>query len=73
MDLSEKSDEELLELAKSGTMGERVFFEWVRRYKKRIYFHVHRILQNHEDADDATQLTFIKLYKHINQFESRSG
>lgn len=44
----------------------------VNTYKQRLYWHIRRIVLNHDDADDVLQNTFIKVYKNINGFKGES-
>ena len=37
-----------------------------------IYFHLRRLLGNHEDAADASQNTFVKVYTSLHSFEFKS-
>lgn len=71
--MREASDIELLSFLKDEVKKQAAFFELVSRYKQRIYFYTHRILESHEDADDATQNTFIKLFENASKFEGRSA
>ena len=41
-------------------------------YKERLYWHIRRIVLNHDDADDVLQNTFIKVYKNIDNFKGES-
>ena len=34
-------------------------------YKERLYWHIRRIVMNHDDADDVLQNTFIKIFRSI--------
>ena len=42
-------------------------------YNERLYWHVRRIVGVHEDADDAIQNTWIKVYKNLDKFQGDSG
>lgn len=44
----------------------------MRQYKERLYWHIRKIVLNHEDADDVLQNTFIKVYKNIHAFKGDS-
>ena len=44
----------------------------VRKYRKQIYWHVRRIVIDHDDSDDVVQNTFIKIWKNINKFREES-
>lgn len=44
----------------------------IDKYKKKIYWHVRRIVIDHDDADDAVQNTFIKVWENLEQFREDS-
>lgn len=44
----------------------------MEQYKERLYWHVRRIVLDHDDADDVLQNTFIKVYKNIQGFKGDS-
>lgn len=44
----------------------------VDTYKERLYWHIRRIVLNHDDADDVLQNTFIKVFKSIDGFKGDS-
>jgi len=50
----------------------KAFEVLVNIYKKRLYWHIRRIVLNHDDTDDVLQNTFIKVYKSINNFKEES-
>lgn len=37
----------------------------VRTYQQRIYWHIRKMVIDHDDADDVTQDVFVKVYKNI--------
>jgi RNA polymerase sigma-70 factor (ECF subfamily) len=54
--------------------GDRAeFARLVESYSSRIYRLAMKMLQNQQDAEDILQETFIKAYKALPQFESRSS
>lgn len=50
----------------------KAFEVLVNIYKERLYWHIRRIVLNHDDTDDVLQNTFIKVYKSINNFKEES-
>jgi len=42
------------------------------QYKERLYWHIRKIVLNHEDTDDVLQNTFIKVYHNIHSFKGNS-
>ena len=49
------------------------FDKLVSLYEKVVYRICHRFFNNEEDALDATQEVFIKVYRYIDRFEGRSS
>jgi len=45
----------------------------VVKYRERLYFHIRRVVILHEDADDALQNTFLKVWENITGFRSDSS
>lgn len=64
------SPEELLRRAKSGDF--QAFQLIVAQLQPRVYRLVYRILQQREDAEDATQQTFLAMVEHIGEFREES-
>ena len=46
------------------------FKELINQYKERLYWHVRKIVVNHDDTDDVLQNIFIKIYRNIHKFNS---
>lgn len=44
----------------------------VRAYQQKVYWHVRKMVIDHDDADDLTQEVFIKIHKHIGTFRNDS-
>lgn len=65
-------EKELVIALKSQNESERAFRVLVNLYKERLYWHIRKIVLNHEDTDDILQNTFIKIYKNIHKFEEKS-
>lgn len=51
---------------------DRVFELIVKKYQKRLYWHVRKIVVDHDDADDVLQNTFIKAWKALDSFKEES-
>jgi len=54
------------------TTRNRAFNTLLDTLQKPIYFHLRRLLGNHEDAADASQTTFIKVYTSLHTFAFKS-
>lgn len=44
----------------------------ISTHKERLYWHIRKIVLNHEDTDDILQNTFLKVFKHIDTFKGDS-
>ena len=42
------------------------------KYQQKIYWHVRRLVIDHDDTDDLVQETFVKVWKNLNNFRSDS-
>lgn len=70
-ELNINTDDELLIAAfKAGSQN--AFNLIVRKYQKRIYMLIRKMVLDHDDADDITQEVFIKLYGSLNNFRGDS-
>jgi RNA polymerase sigma-70 factor, ECF subfamily len=54
------------------TICNRAFKVLLDTLQKPIYFHLRRLLGNHEDASDASQTTFVKVYTSLHSFAFKS-
>lgn len=66
------SDEELLSLFKQPATKEQGFTGIIKKYQERLYWHVRRMVVEHEDANDVLQNTFIKIWNGLNNFREDS-
>jgi RNA polymerase sigma factor (sigma-70 family) len=51
---------------------ENTFRILVKEYKERLYWHIRKIVLNHDDTDDILQNTFIKVFRNIDKFKGDS-
>lgn len=65
-------EETLVQELKAKDTQSRAFVVLVSTYKERLYWHIRRIVLNHNDADDVLQNTFIKVYRNIDSFKGDS-
>ncbi len=65
------TDRELIDLFHSGTR-EKAFTLLVEKYQQKVYFHIRRMVKNHDDADDVMQNTFIKVWKGLENFRNEA-
>ncbi len=67
------SDDQLLLLLQNEATKERGFRLLMEQYQERLYWHIRRMVIEHEDANDVIQNTFIKVFKSIQRFEGKSA
>lgn len=65
-------DAEILILIEDPEQEEKGFKHLMTKYQEPLYWHIRRIVKNHQDADDVLQNAFIKVYKNIKSFESKA-
>ena len=61
-------DKELLEKVRNPETRNYGFNLLVRTYQQRVYWHIRKMVIDHDDADDLTQEVFIKIYKNLESF-----
>lgn len=52
---------------------ERGFKMLLSAYQESIYFFIRRMVVSHYDAEDVMQETFIRVFRHLNQFRKESS
>ncbi len=65
-------DKELLAKIKNPDTRNYGFNMLVRSYQQRVYWHVRKMVIDHDDADDLTQEVFIKIHRYIDTFREDS-
>ncbi len=66
------SDQDIINLCRDSQTRERGFRLLLGAYKEKVYWHIRRILYNHEEANDVTQDVFIKVWKGLDTFRGDS-
>lgn len=65
-------DKELLTKIRNPDSRNYGFNMLVRSYQQRVYWHVRKMVIDHDDADDLTQEVFIKIHRYIDTFREDS-
>lgn len=65
-------DKDLLSKIRNPETRNYGFNMLVRTYQQRVYYHVRKMVIDHDDADDLTQEVFIKIHRHIDNFREDS-
>jgi RNA polymerase sigma factor (sigma-70 family) len=69
----EQNDHLLVASFKNEKLKEASFTQLVRKYQERLYWHVRRMVVDHEDANDILQNVFIKVWKSLGDFREESN
>ncbi len=57
---------------KQADSKDEAFTRLVQEYKERLYWHIRKIVLDHDDANDVVQNTFIKVHLNIENFNENS-
>ena len=52
---------------------EKAFTRLVSEYKERLYWHIRKIVIDHDDANDVVQNTFVKIHLNVEKFKENSS
>lgn len=66
------TDEEILALFATPGQEPQGFSQLVQKYQRRVYHFCRKMVIDHDDADDLTQDTFIKVWTHLHKFRQDS-
>ena len=72
MDEQHLDDSELLAQFKDPLTKEKGFTGIIKKYQQRLYWHIRRIVVQHEDANDVLQNMFIKVWNALENFREDS-
>ena len=65
-------DKELLFQFKNEATKEAAFTRIIKKYQEKLYWHIRRMVVEHEDANDVLQNMFIKVWKSLENFREDS-
>lgn len=66
--INETNDNLLLTLYRQADTRESAFTAIVRKYQQKLYWHIRRMVVEHEDSNDILQLVFIKMWNNLEDF-----
>ena len=72
MALNPLSDTELLALFKNQSTKEIAFTGIVKKYQERLYWHIRRMVNSHEDANDILQNVLVRVWNGLDKFREDS-
>jgi len=62
----------IIDLLKNKSTKEIAFKKLIKDYKEKLYWHIRKIVLDHDDANDVIQNTFMKVYLKIDTFNENS-
>ncbi len=66
------TDDQILSLLQHKESYEKGFRALMETYQERLYWHIRKMVYEHDDANDVIQNTFIKVYRSIDRFQGKS-
>ena len=66
-------EKEILKLLKDPESQDLGFRQLVLAYQQRLYWHIRKMVIDHDDTDDLLQEVFIKVWKNIDKFREDSN
>lgn len=61
-------DAQILEKFADPRTRDEAFASLLKKYQQKIYWHVRRLVVDHDDADDLVQDIFVKVWKNLENF-----
>ncbi len=72
MSLTTISDSELLEQFRNPITKEKAYTSIIRKYQEKLYWHIRRMVMEHEDANDVLQNVLIRVWNGLEKFREDS-
>ena len=69
---NEASDSDFLVAFRNPATKEQGFTSLIKKYQERLYWHIRRIVVEHEDANDVLQNVFIRVWNSLEKFREES-
>ena len=69
---STTSDTELLVQFRNPLTKEKAFTSIIKKYQEKLYWHVRRMVIEHEDANDVLQNVFLRVWNGLENFREDS-
>src|ERR1700677_3314404 len=66
-------DHTLVASFKNEKLKDSAFTGIVRKYQERLYWHIRRMVVEHDDTNDILQNVFIKVWKNLGEFREESN
>src|SRR3954447_6210071 len=65
-------DQELLQQFRQADTKERAFTAIIKKYQEKLYWHIRRMVVDHDDTNDVLQNMFIKVWNALDNFREDS-
>jgi RNA polymerase sigma factor (sigma-70 family) len=72
MSLTSFSDNELLVQFRNPDTKERAYTAIIKKYQEKLYWHIRRMVVDHDDANDVLQNVLIRVWKGLENFREDS-
>lgn len=72
MAVIDQSDAELLKQFRQPATKERAYTSIIKKYQERLYWHIRRLVVDHDDANDVLQNVFIRVWNGLENFKEES-
>jgi RNA polymerase sigma-70 factor (ECF subfamily) len=70
--MEQYTDQEIIDMFRNEDSRNRSIHLMIKKYHVRLYWHIRKILIDHNDTDDVLQNTFIKAWKGLGNFKGES-
>lgn len=70
--MEQHSDKDLLDLFRNSGNKHYAFNILINKYQRQVYWHVRRIIIDHDDSNDVVQNTFVKVWHNLEKFREDS-
>ena len=71
--MSHLNDKEILIKFRDSSSRNAALSLLIQTYQKQLYWHIRKIIIDHDDTDDVLQNTFIKVWKGLDNFKEESS
>jgi RNA polymerase sigma factor (sigma-70 family) len=72
MALTDQSDADLLMQFKQAQTKESAYTAIIKKYQEKLYWHIRRMVVDHDDANDVLQNVFIRVWNGLENFREDS-
>ena len=70
--MSNINDKDILDKFRNPATKEAAFGMLVGKYQEKLYWHIRRIVVDHDDTNDVCQNMFIKVWRNLEKFQQNS-